>query len=35
MSSSSKKPMNKPSMTTSRRTNDDVFPLDESDLKEF
>ena len=35
MSSNTKKPMNKPSMTTSRRNNEDVFPLDESDLKEF
>ncbi len=35
MSSSSKKPMNKPTATTSRRNNEDVFPLDESDLKEF
>lgn len=35
MNSNTKKPMNKSSMTTSRRNNEDVFPLDESDLKEF
>ena len=35
MSMSSKKPINKPSSTTSRRNNEDVFPLEESDLKEF
>ncbi|ATB70558.1 methyl accepting chemotaxis protein [Sulfurospirillum diekertiae] len=35
MSAISKKPINKPSSTTSRRTNEDVFPLEESDLKEF
>lgn len=35
VSTSSKKPMNKPSSTASRRNNEDVFPLEESDLKEF
>lgn len=35
MSTSSKKPVNKPSSVTSRRNNEDVFPLEESDLKEF
>ncbi len=35
MSTSSKKPINKPSSVTSRRNNEDVFPLEESDLKEF
>ncbi|QIR75628.1 MCP four helix bundle domain-containing protein [Sulfurospirillum diekertiae] len=35
MSTTSKKPISKPSSTTSRRTNEDVFPLEESDLKEF
>lgn len=34
MSTSSKKPLSKPS-TTSRRNNEDIFPLEESDLKEF
>lgn len=34
MSANSKKPLNKPS-TTSRRNNEDIFPLEESDLKEF
>jgi methyl-accepting chemotaxis protein/methyl-accepting chemotaxis protein-2 (aspartate sensor receptor) len=31
----SKKPMSKPSSTTSRRNNEEVFPLGEDDLKEF
>lgn len=35
MPSNGKKPTNKPSSGTSRRNNEDVFPLDESDLKEF
>lgn len=34
MSTGSKKPMSKPS-ASQRRSNEDVFPLDESDLKEF
>jgi len=32
---SAKKPMSKPSSTTSRRNNEEVFPLGEDDLKEF
>jgi len=31
----SKKSMSKPISTTSRRNNEEVFPLGEDDLKEF